>query len=30
MVTDDHEYLRGFFTFLKELIEREVEGPEGA
>ena len=27
MVTDDHEYLRGFFTFLKELIEREVEGP---
>ena len=26
MVTDDHEYLRGFFTFLKELIEREVEG----
>ena len=30
MVTDDHEYLRGFFTFLKELIEREVEGPQGA
>jgi len=29
MVTDDHEYLRGFFTFLKELIEREVEGPQG-
>ena len=27
MVTDDHEYLRGFFTFLKELIQREVEGP---
>ena len=27
MVTEDHEYLRGFFTFLKELIEREVEGP---
>ena len=26
MVTDDHEYLRGFFTFLKELIAREVEG----
>ena len=30
MVTDDHEYLRGFFTFLKELIQREVEGPEGS
>jgi AcrR family transcriptional regulator len=30
MVTDDHEYLRGFFTFLKELIEREVEGPQGS
>ena len=29
MVTDDHEYLRGFFTFLKELIQREVEGPRG-
>jgi AcrR family transcriptional regulator len=29
MVTNDHEYLRGFFTFLKELIEREVEGPRG-
>ena len=29
MVTDDHEYLRGFFSFLKELIEREVEGPTG-
>ncbi len=29
MVTDDHEYLRGFFTFLKELIQREVEGTEG-
>ena len=28
MVTDDHEYLRGFFTFLKELIEREVEGSQ--
>jgi AcrR family transcriptional regulator len=27
MVTDDHEYLQGFFTFLKEVIEREVEGP---
>ena len=30
MVTDDHEYLRGFFTFLKELIQREVEGPRGS
>ena len=30
MVTDDHEYLRGFFTFLKELIEREVEGPHAS
>jgi AcrR family transcriptional regulator len=30
MVTDDHEYLRGFFSFLKELIEREVEGPQGS
>jgi len=29
MVTGDHEYLRGFFSFLKELIEREVEGPQG-
>jgi AcrR family transcriptional regulator len=28
MVTNDHEYLRGFFTFLKELIQREVEGSE--
>jgi AcrR family transcriptional regulator len=28
MVTDDHEYLQGFFTFLKEVIEREVEGPQ--
>ena len=30
MVTDDHEYLRGFFTFLEELIEREVEGPRAS
>jgi AcrR family transcriptional regulator len=30
MVTEDHEYLRGFFTFLKELVEREVEGPQGS
>ena len=29
MVTDDHEYLRGFFTFLKEVIQREIEGTEG-
>jgi AcrR family transcriptional regulator len=28
MVTDDHEYLQGFFTFLKEVIAREVEGPK--
>jgi AcrR family transcriptional regulator len=30
MVTDDHEYLRGFFRFLKELIEEEIKGRNGA
>jgi AcrR family transcriptional regulator len=28
MVTDDHDYLRGFFTFLRETIQREIEGTE--
>ena len=30
MVTDDREYLHGFFSFLRELIQREVEGTEGS